>query len=369
MLSGALMLTAHMGCSASSPCDAALRDGVQNHYASTTSIRQHSSLKSYLTSQSFRSDIRNGKFGAGVTLPVKGVPVTFDANSSEGSFNEATTSFTSMSEEEAERTFYHSVARSNVNLEFVKLYFNCVTANKPVGFTVTTTATADRVVFEIQFRNLVPSDPMPTVKRCSVFNASGELSGLMPVGSQILPSQLVSAARIHGRDMILELETDRGSVVHIEKAPPPPAPPPTTTTLPPPPPPYWPASVYEALDAWNKGKTYRISPGFHVNDRYGHVLMSNAGNASAWAEYSIISPEKCYYSMQVSYASADTRPVAITINGLQSATLLGSRLVGSRFPIKGWSLFRRDYCSKEEKTFCDSRPETEFRCHTSFDLR
>src|SRR5262245_35848335 len=70
----------------SNPCAAALKDGIYNHFKERTLLQKHSSMMDYLKSNDFEKDVRNNKWGGGLTIPINGIPIGVNANSSTDGF-------------------------------------------------------------------------------------------------------------------------------------------------------------------------------------------------------------------------------------------------------------------------------------------
>src|SRR5689334_10940752 len=69
-------------------CEKLLENGLYEQISTITHTTLSQDMKSYFLSEKFKSDMRDGKWGMSLSLPIDGVPVSIGSNSSDQEFSE-----------------------------------------------------------------------------------------------------------------------------------------------------------------------------------------------------------------------------------------------------------------------------------------
>ncbi|QNR83025.1 tail fiber protein [Pedobacter riviphilus] len=197
-------------------CEKLLSDGLYSFTKMTNTNSFSHDLRTYYLSEIFKSDMKSGKWGASLTIPIKGVPFSIGANDSEDKYTELKTKLLSITELNIGAENAQMLLQSVPNTNLYEAYVNCVTKNGQnnlYGFIQgTNVETEDAVVFTIHYRPSSPGDSMPKVTSFNVYPTSALLSGKLDVGESLKGfTTLVTCKRPANEDVILTIQTDRGS--------------------------------------------------------------------------------------------------------------------------------------------------------------
>src|SRR5437588_9295467 len=72
----------------SNPCVSVFKEALARKIGISSSASFAADLRNYLLNETFRSDLRNGKWGAALSIPVNGVPVSLGFNHSRKHYEE-----------------------------------------------------------------------------------------------------------------------------------------------------------------------------------------------------------------------------------------------------------------------------------------
>ncbi|MCX2493984.1 hypothetical protein OQX63_10905 [Pedobacter sp. PF22-3] len=197
-------------------CDKLLSDGLYSFTKMTNTSSFSQDLRTYYLSETFKSDMKSGKWGASLSIPIKGVPFSIGANDSEDKYTELRTKLLSTTEIKLGADNVQMLLQSVPNTNLYEAYVNCVNKTSQsnlYGFIQgTNVETEDAVVFTIHYRPSSPSDSMPKVTSFNVYPSGAILSGQPAIGETLKGfTTLVTCKRPPNEDVILTLQTDRGS--------------------------------------------------------------------------------------------------------------------------------------------------------------
>jgi hypothetical protein len=196
-------------------CEKLLEGGLYSFTKMTNTGSFNQDLRTYYLSDQFKSDVKNGKWGSSVTIPIGGLPVTLGADFSEAKYSEFRNRLLSISELNISQTFYQTSFSSIPNFNLYTSYVECVKIEKDVskvGFIQgVNVESEDIVVFNFYYRPQAPGDALPKVISFDVQPSGSILSGNLTAGQTISSfSFLVTCKRDQEKDLILSLQTDRG---------------------------------------------------------------------------------------------------------------------------------------------------------------
>jgi hypothetical protein len=175
-------------------------------------------LRTYYLSEGFRTDMKNGKWGGSVTLPIEGVPVTLGMDFSENNYNEFRNKIINQTELNISKDFYQTTFSTIPNTNLYDAYVKCVEIvndKSRTGFIQgTNVETEDIVVFNFYYRPQAPGDAMPVVSSFNVQPEGSVISGGLSVGQTLSAfSFVITCKRDAEKDLILSLQTNRGPYV------------------------------------------------------------------------------------------------------------------------------------------------------------
>lgn len=210
-----LLLALFIGnLSYSQDCDKLLEGGLYSFTTMTNTGSFNKDLRTYYLSEQFKTDMKSGKWGASLTIPIKGVPFSLGMDDSEDKYSELRTKLLEVTELNISQAFYQTSYSSIPNTNLYEAYIKCVNGPKDkTGFIQgLNIETEETVVFTIYYRPQSPNDPMPIVKSFNVTPPNSIISGNLNVGDKLNGYSLLITCKKHEeRDLVLTLETDRGA--------------------------------------------------------------------------------------------------------------------------------------------------------------
>ncbi|WP_449397426.1 hypothetical protein [Chryseobacterium wanjuense] len=198
-----------------STCEKLLQGGLYSFTGMTNTGSFSQDLRTYYLSEQFKTDMKNGKWGGSLTIPVKGVPFTLGASDSEERFQQFRSMIMSETTLNISSDYYQTTFASIPNTNLYEAFNQCIQTicnENQVGFLpVKELITEDYVVFTIHYRPQVSTDPLPKVEYFKVENALSVSN--VPTKDQVLSqTTIISARRDPEKDILLTLQTDRGTV-------------------------------------------------------------------------------------------------------------------------------------------------------------
>ncbi len=212
LLTLASFMLFHLGFSQN--CDKLLEGGLYSFTSMTNTGSFNQDLRTYYLSESFKSDMKSGKWGASLTIPIKGVPITIGMDDSEDKYSQLRTKLLEVTELKISNTYYETTYSSIPNTNLYEAYTKCVNIipGKTGFIQGLNIETEETVVFTVYYQPQSPGDPMPIISNFNVTPANSIISGNLNVGDELNGYSLLITCRRHEeKDLVLTLETDRGS--------------------------------------------------------------------------------------------------------------------------------------------------------------
>ena len=202
----------------SQTCDKLLEGGLYSFTQMTNTGSFNQDLRTYYLSEQFKKDLKNGKWGSSVTIPIGDLPVTLGADFSEAKYSEFRSRLLSISELNISQTYYQTSFSSIPNINLYSAYIECRKIEGDISKTGfiqgLNVESEDIVVFNFYYRPQAPTDALPKVISFDVQPSGSVLSGNLTVGQTINSfSFLVTCKRDQEKDLILSMQTDRGPFV------------------------------------------------------------------------------------------------------------------------------------------------------------
>jgi hypothetical protein len=199
-------------------CDKLLEGGLYSFTNMTNTGSFSSDLRTYYLSEQFKSDMKSGKWGGSLTLPIEGIPISIGANFSDDQFSEFRNKILQTTQFSIKSDFFKTSFSTIPNTNLYQAYVECQKISGDVSKTGfiqgTNIETENTVVFAIYYRKQAPNDPMPIVRNFNVEPSGSVISGNLTQGQKLNSfSVLITCKRDPDKDLILSLLTDRGSLV------------------------------------------------------------------------------------------------------------------------------------------------------------
>ncbi|PYI92581.1 MAG: hypothetical protein DME97_09715 [Verrucomicrobia bacterium] len=220
-------------CGQSNPCLEGLKDGVRDYFQQASYSSKYSNVKEYFKSKDFKEDVKNSKWGGGIVVPVEGVPLGVNANSSDEDFRKFSQEVEKLSSAELNEIFAASARRSTLNVPFVTKYYDCVIRILGHGFSYTSEMIGKRVHFIVRYQPMsaLSADEMPTVTDVLLSNAKNAW-GIPQKNAKLDLLTLVSAEPVNREQPVeLQLQTNKGPLVAVSAAVQKPTPTPVPSTV------------------------------------------------------------------------------------------------------------------------------------------
>lgn len=205
-------------------CDKLIQGGLYSFTSMTNTGSFNKDLRTYYLSDQFTKDMHSGKWGASLTVPIKGVPLTLGMEDSQEKYQEFRSKILNETELSIASNFYQTSFSTIPNTNLYDSYVKCIDLSTQKGlsgfFQGLNVETEDAVVFTIYYKPSAPNEPMPKVTNFNVEPAGSVISGALKKGDLLNGfSILVTCRRNPEKDLILSLQTDRGSISSKVSAP------------------------------------------------------------------------------------------------------------------------------------------------------
>lgn len=196
-------------------CDKLLQGGLYSFTQMTNTGSFSQDLRTYYLSEQFKLDMKSGKWGGSVTIPIEGIPVSLGIDFTETKYNEFRSKILAVSELNISQNFYQTSFSSIPNVNLYQAFVECVRIKEDVSKTGfiqgMNIETEDVVVFNFYYRPQAPGDPMPVVSSFNVQPEGSVISGALTVGQTLNSfSFVVTTKRDPEKDLVLSLQTNRG---------------------------------------------------------------------------------------------------------------------------------------------------------------
>lgn len=191
------------------PCKLILQNGLYKTFQIVKTENFQKDLKTYFSSEQFKKDFRDNKWGGTLSVVVDAIPIEIGANSSDLQINEFQSKVKESKSLTISKSFYDYAYTNIPDVELARAYTDCINDSRKFGFKVKTSISNKDVLFIISYYKEFDKDPMPIVKRFEIRNATG-ISKSFEIGDFINNQTSVSCNRDVDKDLIFVLETDRG---------------------------------------------------------------------------------------------------------------------------------------------------------------
>jgi hypothetical protein len=160
--------------------------------------------------------MKSGSWGASITVPIEGVPVTLGANASNDEYSKFKQKITSDKNFSINKDYLSVLINDVPNTDLAQIYSDCV--NPRTGFSITSVSTDNSVSFIINYLPLDLTDALPTVQSFSIVSGTTQLDNSNIVnnllkGQQLNKQTAVTAIRDPKKELIISLQTNKGSIV------------------------------------------------------------------------------------------------------------------------------------------------------------
>lgn len=107
-------------------CEKLLQGGLYSFTGMTNTGSFSQDLRTYYLSEKFKTDMKNGKWGGSITIPIKGVPLTLGANESEEKFQEFRSKIISETNLQIQSDYYQTTFSSIPNTNLYEAFNQCI---------------------------------------------------------------------------------------------------------------------------------------------------------------------------------------------------------------------------------------------------
>lgn len=197
-------------------CDKLLQGSLYSFTSMTNTGSFSQDLRTYYLSESFKQDMKSGKWGSSLTIPIESTLLTLGMDFSDNEYQVFRSRLLQISELNISENMYQTAFSSIPNTNLYDAYTECVRIKNDAsrtGFVQGQNVVAeDIVVFVIYYRPQNPDDPMPVVSSFDVQPSGSVLSGGLSTGQTLNSFSITVTCRRHEeRDLVLSLNTDRGN--------------------------------------------------------------------------------------------------------------------------------------------------------------
>lgn len=204
----------HVFAQSNNPCALLLQNGLYSEFKITNTGNFSQDFRTYLLSDTFKSDLQNNKWGGSLTIPIEGIPFSIGANASNDDFSKFHDKLIQDTTFSVSLSYFQSIVSSIPNVDLARVYSDCVHNMPPMfGFRVDATSGSKWAVFNIFYAPQISTDPMPIVQSFSI-KGDPHANSKLTYGKKILNSNLVTCVRNPQEDLVLFLQTNRGSVIY-----------------------------------------------------------------------------------------------------------------------------------------------------------
>lgn len=204
-------------------CDKLLQGGLYSFTKMTNTGSFSKDLRTYYLSEQFKTDMKSGKWGGSVTIPIEGVPFSLGLNFSDDQYNDFRSKLLATTELKVSENFYQTTFGSIPNVNLYEAYVKCVgivnDVNKTGFIQGVNIETDDFVAFNFYYRPQAPGDAMPLVSSFNVQPEGSIVNGGISAGQTLNSfSFVVTCKRDPDKDLVLSLQTNRGTFVSKSSA-------------------------------------------------------------------------------------------------------------------------------------------------------
>ncbi|HUC80344.1 MAG TPA: hypothetical protein VMR70_05475 [Flavisolibacter sp.] len=194
-------------------CALMLKDGLYAFTKMTNTGSLDQDFWTYLLSETFREELKSGKWGASIGIPLVDVLLSLGASHSESQYQQFRSKLVQQSSFRLSQQNSQVLLSSIPNVNLAAEYTNCIEKNRKFGFKVTSTYGEDYANFIITYVPQVSTDPMPKVQFFDIENGES-IKNAFTKDQVVQNMNSVSTKRNPDKDLILTLQTDRGAVTY-----------------------------------------------------------------------------------------------------------------------------------------------------------
>lgn len=197
----------------SEACKLILQNGLYKHFDFKKTSNFNQDVRTYFESDTFKQDLRNGKWEGTLSVVIDGVPLGIGAGASDSEINTFQQKVKSATSFSVTESFYESAQVAVPDVEIARAYTECLERTAEYGFRVIPTVNDRDVIFIVTYRKQNSVDRMPKVVLFDVKNGTN-VQKPFKVGDELQDSNAITADRDPEKDLSLILQTDKGSVVY-----------------------------------------------------------------------------------------------------------------------------------------------------------
>jgi hypothetical protein len=199
-------------------CTKMLEGGLYSIMSITNTGSYEKDIRTYLLSDQFRSAIRQGSWGASVTVPIEKLPVTLNMNHTEEDYFAFRNQLLKSSEIRIDSNWYQSFYSTIPNANLYEAYVACLKDCRDVGRIGFTQGknieTEELVVFNFLYRPQRPSESMPVIQALTVEPQSALVNTNFVVGKPLESYNLmVICRRIPGKANFIAISADGSNLI------------------------------------------------------------------------------------------------------------------------------------------------------------
>jgi hypothetical protein len=195
------------------PCKLMLQNGLYKTFNFVRTSNFSQDLKTYFSSDQFKSDFKSSKWTGGISVVIEAVPISLNAGASDTEIDQFQSRVRSSTSLKVEQAFYDYALTTVPDVELARQYTECIEKSRKFGFKLYPTINDQDVSFVISYRKEFDADAMPKLLRLAVINASNVVSTAV-VGQPITNNPVITANRDANKDLTLIFETDKGVVTY-----------------------------------------------------------------------------------------------------------------------------------------------------------
>jgi hypothetical protein len=199
-------------------CQLILQQGLYKYYTVTNTGNFSQDIKTYLLSDTFKSDVKSHKWGGGLSAVIDAVPIKLNADASDSEISQFQQRIRQSSSFTLDQSFYAYASTAVPDVELAKVYSDCIANSTQTGFRIFPSVGDDSVLFVVKYGKVSSSDPMPKVRLFEarnnvVINCTKSFTTSEPQ-STLGDTTSINCPRNPNFDLTITLETDHGVVAY-----------------------------------------------------------------------------------------------------------------------------------------------------------
>lgn len=196
------------------PCRLILQNGLYKTYNMTKSGSFSQDFKTYLETETFRNDFKNGKWQGDIAAVINGTPAKLGLGASDEQINQFQERIKSSTSFSVDQSFYEYARIAVPDVELARAYSDCIKNLPPkVGFYIVPNINEKDAYFVVTYKKFSSGDPMPKVTLFQAKNGTNVVKSFSE-NDFLQDSNTISMDRDPNKDLTLILETDKGAVTY-----------------------------------------------------------------------------------------------------------------------------------------------------------